>query len=76
MCLECDGWTDDEIYDHYDELIATYASRGLAPDQRALQVVLPADMVGPRVRRWQPCLDLPDVVIDGHPDRPSRHLRH
>ena len=158
MCLECDGWTDDEIYDHYDELIAAYgwmvqhigggalaeppwsytiglsperaiavlndlarraangerfvpgtvaenaagtlevtfaevhplqwetpvftmwrhyyAARGRAPDQRALQVVLPVDMVGPRARRWQPCLDDPEVVIGGDPDRPSRHPRH
>lgn len=172
MCLECDGWTDDEIYDHYDELIATYGwmvqhigggaideppwsytiglsagfdhpelvvvglsperaigilndlsrrvangglfvpgslaenaagtlevvfaevhplqwetpvftmwrhyygSRGRAPDQRALQVVLPVEMVGPRARRWQPCLDDPDVVIGGDPDRPRRHPRH
>ena len=31
MCLECDGWTDDEIYDHYDDELAGKLRRGAQP---------------------------------------------
>ena len=50
-----------------------YESRGLAPHQRALQVVLPVDMVGPRAQRWQPCLHDPDCPIGRDDGRASRH---
>lgn len=50
---------------------AYYESRGLAPDQRALQVVLPVTMVGQRAKRWQPCLHDPECRI-GYADEGSR----
>lgn len=51
---------------------AYYESRGLAPDQRALQVVLPVEMVGARAQGWQPCLHEADCPI-GRDNGPSRH---
>ena len=172
MCLKCDGWSDDEIHDHYEEVIAEYGwmvqhvgggslsrppwsytiglsqgwdhpelvavglptrnahgllnelgrqvrggtifeagatasnpdgtlevgfvevhpllwegpllvgwldyyeSRGLAPDQRALQVVAPMDMCGRGAFRWQPCLDDHDCLVGHGEDGPSRHPFH
>lgn len=49
-----------------------YESRAMAPDQRALQVVLPVTVVGARAKRWQPRLDDPDCPIGGD-SGPSRH---
>ena len=46
--------------------LSYYESRGLAPDQRALQVSLEPDEAGFAARRWQPCLDDPDCPV-GHP---------
>jgi Domain of unknown function (DUF4262) len=50
-----------------------YESRGLAPDQRALQASLEPHLAGPATRRWQPCLDDPECRV-GYPDNaPNRH---